>query len=769
MKRIFIFLTFLLIVTTQDTYSQLTFSANPEYGQIYDVIFDTKTEGTLYARTVGNHIVKSEDDGANWGILYSDPMVQYSTLSSLKLLNNDQNLSFIVKAEGTDYSKVVIISIIDGAVVKEYNVPNPQQEDVLIASYSIYEADNDTALLHTTYTENFGFTNEVFKTTDGGTSWRSIYYGPDYRGVAINNVAIFPDDPNTFFLMRGVSPGSDMGGVFLSHDGGSTWEEKIPGNTYSAIEFNPRNSNDILVGTFYGFGSHRENVYRSLDGGDTWNMLPITYTTMANDNINHIKFNPQNTDNIIILEENEIISTTDNGATWNNHVYTEINPDEYYFGLTTSFNPFVADDVIISSNFYPFRSSDGGRTLEKVPNRFVNSTGRIDGFFSETENHLYYGVRNGFIHNDFNNNTETPYRTRPLNNTFGATTFPYADKEVVGRIFNSARFGMNSVLEMSTDHGATYNSILSSMMFLNIYAMATAPSNTDLVWFSFGEGAYKINVADPLMPIVEQITLPTTDLMYGIIIDPADPLRVTITQGTKVYISTDGGLSWEDSSTGLEILSGRDMILDAKINPLNANEYILASTQGVFLSEDKGETWSQIFDEHIDSVNFSDLKPGQIVAINHFSDGFLYPAADARIVYSKDNGANWEIIDGATLEYINTGSSTVHFFEDKADVYFGTFDVGLVKYTLDLFTLGTSNFESENEVVLFPNPSSTYISLESKNATIQSVAIYTLTGQLVLETTKSVGPIALSHLNSGVHLVKIVTDNGTYNKRLLKL
>ena len=258
-------------------------------------------------------------------------------------------MSFIVKAEGTAYSKVIILDREVGTVVKQYDVPNPQQTDVLIASYDIYSGNNDIAVLHTTYTVNFGFTNEVFITMDGGSSWRTIYLSLDNMDVAINNVAISPDNADKLFLMRGVSPNSDLGGLFLSEDAGITWEEKIPGNAYSAIAFNPEDADNILLGTFYGYGSHQENLYRSVDGGETWNIIPITYTSMSNDNINFIKFNPVNTDAIIVLEENEIITSNDNGLTWQNEVYTVINPEEYYFGLSASFNPFTAGDIVQTS------------------------------------------------------------------------------------------------------------------------------------------------------------------------------------------------------------------------------------------------------------------------------------------------------------------------------------------------------------------------------------------------------------------------------------
>lgn len=769
MKRTFILITILVIAFLSHSYAQISYEANEEYGQIYDVHFDVSTQGTLYARTVGNHIIKSEDDGVNWTVLYSDPMEEYAYLRDMRLINNGENISFIVKAEGTDYNKVVIIDRTDGSVVKEYSTPNGFETDIIIQSYDIFNTDNDIALLHTAYQLSTGYTHEVFRTTDGGASWTSIYFSPINDNVSINNVAMMPGNSDKVFLMRGEGSGRDLGGLFVSRDGGATWVERIPGNTYSAIAFNPNDENDILLGTFYGSGSHREGLYRSFDGGDSWAELSITYTSMSTDHINSIEFDPNNPDNIVVLEENEIITSNDIGTTWNNQVYTTVDPAEYYYGLSVSFNPFQADDIIIAANFYPFRSTDGGITLQKLNNPMVNSTGRIDLFTGETESHLYYGVRNGFIHRDLNTNIEAGHRMRELNNPFGATTFPFADAEVPGRIFNSARYGMDSVLEMSLDHGETYTTLFTSFMFLNIYELATDPNDTNIVWFSFGESLYKFDVTDPTAPVFEEITLPSTKLLYGIVTDPTNSDRIIITQGINVYISEDGGATWEDSSTGLEILVDRDdMIFNASINPMNSNEYLISTTQGIFASADSGETWTQIFDQQVDRAFYSSENEDQIVAITHFSDGWLYPKAEARIVFSFDDGDNWEEISPEALGYLNTATSAIQFVDDRADVYFGTFDLGLVKYSIDLFVLGNNNNEFSSEIAMYPNPATDSFSVVASNKAIENISVYNTTGQLVLENTTNIENVDISQLNRGMYLVKITTDNGTYFKRLLK-
>lgn len=766
-RNITLFICFLL-GTVFSTHAQLELSANPEYGQIFDIVHDTAQTGTLYARTVGNHIVKSEDNGESWQVLYSDPMQYYCTLSSLRLINNGQNLSFIVKAEGTDYNKVIILNPTDGSIVKTFPAPNPHRSDILIASYDIFENDNDIVLLHTTYDLSYSFTNEVFRTTDGGISWESIYYSPDYSEIAINNVAIAPDNADKLFLMRGMSPGTDFGGLLMSLNGGQTWNEKIPGNTYSPIAFNPTNPQDIFLGTYYGFGDHEQNLYRSLDGGETWNIIPIIWTSMGTDNFNEIAFNPTNPDNIIVLEENEIAISNDNGASWQNQVYTSIDPESYYYGLSVSFNPFIPDEVIIGTDFYPLKSSDGGITLEKLENPFVNSTGRIDSYFSPTENHLYYGLRNGFIHRDLNTGEEAGYRMRSLNNTFGATTFPYSDKEIPGRIFNSSRFGMNSVVEMSLDHGENYVAIYSSMSYLNIYEMATSASNPNIVWFSFGDSIFRIDITNPASPIVGEITIPSFELCYGLVIDPTDEGRIVLSAGSKVYVTTNGGFSWDEITAGLENLNTLDTILKIAINPLNSNEYIMASTRGIYISTDAGLSWNQKFDGFIENIFFSPLTDGNIVAVNHYSDGYLFPESTTRIVYSNDGGETWEIIPGDALEYLISGSSTVHFIDDQAEVYFGTFDMGLVKYTVDLSELGLENSVNPSSLSLFPNPASQFINILNTNGSIKEIAIYSISGQKILQPSKNNSTLDVSGLTSGAYLIKIATDEGVTFKRFIK-
>ena len=116
----------------------------------------------------------------------------------------------------------------------------------------------------------------VWRTDDGGTTWRNISDG--YFGGSIGAVAAAPSDPNILYVgggevtVRGnVSSGQ---GMWKSIDGGKTWKaigledsRHIP-----RIRVHPKDPNLVYVAALgHLYGPNRERgVFRSRDGGATW-------------------------------------------------------------------------------------------------------------------------------------------------------------------------------------------------------------------------------------------------------------------------------------------------------------------------------------------------------------------------------------------------------------------------------------------------------------------------------------------------------------------
>src|SRR3954469_6561784 len=126
----------------------------------------------------------------------------------------------------------------------------------------------------------------VFKTTDGGLSWRPIF---EKEAVAsIGAIALAPSNPNLVWVGTGESNiRNDVAtgkGVYLSPDGGASWRFmglKDVGQI-SNIVIDPNNSDIVFVGAIgHGWGPNPDRgVFRTTDGGKTWQkVLYVDQTT----------------------------------------------------------------------------------------------------------------------------------------------------------------------------------------------------------------------------------------------------------------------------------------------------------------------------------------------------------------------------------------------------------------------------------------------------------------------------------------------------------
>lgn len=770
MRNIFIIWTIVLaLIFAGRLNAQMQFEASEDYGQVFDVTFDPNHQNVIYARTVTNHIVKSSNKGADWEVIYSHPQENlYITIKDMRIINDGTALSFICTAEGTPLNKVVIFDLETETVTKEFPTPIGNQGGNLIQSYSLYEENNDVLLIHTTKMIDFGLQTEIYYTTDGGTNWEMVYTSLENGNIHVNNVAISPANSEKLFIMRGGSPNAVEGGLLISDDAGQTWTEKIAGTVYSAIAFNPTNVDDIFLGTFYLGTDQQENLYRSQDGGDTWEVVEINWTSMSNNSIHSITYNPLDLNQIMVLEENEIVVSYDRGTTWTNYVVETIDPENYYYGLTASFNPFVNNEVIICANYYPFISQNGGENLSRLKSPFVNPTGRLS-VFGNGEQHVYYGLRNGIMHQDLAAGTEEGFNLVPINFTpNGSNSGVYADRNIAGRVYFSTMSGMmgSSALAMSEDHGENVSIILSGS-YIMLVAVDSFEPNPNKVLASMGEIIYKLDVTDLENIVTQEIMPPSFGTVSSVLFDVADDNIFYVAQANKIYKTQDSGQTW----TELYAVEEGHLVYDLKRNPLNLEEFAAATSVGVFISNDSGQNWTQIYDESpMNKIEFSSFANGKIVASSHFEDSglFGYPASDAKTIYTKNNGETWDEIGTDELGYLRATSTDIMFTgENSADVYFQVQDLGLVKYTLDLTTLGNEEINSNtSDVTIYPNPTTGILNFNSKSE-IQNIALFDLSGRKISESNSS--QINISSLPKGIYLVKISTKDGkTTTKKVVK-
>jgi photosystem II stability/assembly factor-like uncharacterized protein len=127
------------------------------------------------------------------------------------------------------------------------------------------------------------FGRGMFKSTDGGASWRFIGLG-DTRHIA--RVIVSPRDPRTVFVcaVGHMSGPNDERGVFVSRDAGATWEKTLfvdDRHGCADMDVDPTNP-ELVYAAMWHFdrkqwtftsGSEEGGIFRSQDGGRTWEKL----------------------------------------------------------------------------------------------------------------------------------------------------------------------------------------------------------------------------------------------------------------------------------------------------------------------------------------------------------------------------------------------------------------------------------------------------------------------------------------------------------------
>src|SRR5256884_139179 len=177
----------------------------------------------------------------------------------------------------------------------------------------------------------------VWRSRDYGRTWTPIF--DDQPTGSIGAIAVAPSDPRTIYVGSGEGlqrPDLSVGdGVFKSTDGGATWRHVglADGLQIPAIVVDPRDPNRVFVavlGQPYGPSVER-GVYRSLDGGATWQkVLEKDENTGAVD----LAFDPTNSQTVFAVlwaarqapweigsswtlsASNGLYRSTDGGTTW---------------------------------------------------------------------------------------------------------------------------------------------------------------------------------------------------------------------------------------------------------------------------------------------------------------------------------------------------------------------------------------------------------------------------------------------------------------------
>lgn len=241
-------------------------------------------------------------------------------------------------------------------------------------------------------------TNEergVFKTTDGGKTWKRVLYLNDRTGAI--DLALSRNEPNTLYaalydLKRDpwrIVDGGAGSGIYKTTDGGANWkklETGLPTGTLGRIGIDLYQKNPSILYAVVDNRNARTSaqgqpqliggeVYRTDDAGATWRKVSADKDDVSRKSgyaFNLLRIDPGNPERAFITGSN-LIETTDGGKTWaglGQGGPQSNRPFRRAFGdfRTLWIDPQNPERMMAGSDGGVYLSYDGGKTCDHLNN-----------------------------------------------------------------------------------------------------------------------------------------------------------------------------------------------------------------------------------------------------------------------------------------------------------------------------------------------------------------------------------------------------------------
>ena len=193
--------------------------------------------------------------------------------------------------------------------------------------------------------------------------WNNISYTQDL-GVQIglgrtNSIAFHPTDTLTFYVAAAI------GGIWKTTDGGLNYTaigDDLPYLAVSCILVDQENPDNIYIATGdrVWYGPPSIGIYKSNDGGDTWE--PTAYNVQFNNNIRvyWMAADPNDPNTMVMATSGAIVKTTDGWETFESKILGQFSDVKY---MPNSSDTLYA---VRSNANGLFRSVDGGENFSNA-------------------------------------------------------------------------------------------------------------------------------------------------------------------------------------------------------------------------------------------------------------------------------------------------------------------------------------------------------------------------------------------------------------------
>ncbi len=461
----------------------------------------------------------------------------------------------------------------------------------------------------------------------------SEHYAPGIGRV--EQVWVEPTNKQIMYLA------SRSGGFWTSLNGGITWENKTDHLSSAGVDVfsvNPDDLNDILINVRNSSNGVTMGVYRSLDGGNTWNTTVFNPTSTGigglgtDDYVYDVKFSPYNSDHIYIAASGFLYRSTDDLASIqvvSNNGYFSVEfhqtnpniifaPRSYYWSrneiwssnnggnswsllhnisnnqyrsFTVATTPANPNLVFFASNTNIWRSTDNGATINIIPGS--DEKGSYFNVSPTNENIMINGDID--IRMSYNGGSSWTTVTDWLWSGGGTPPSDYVHADIRYSTFSGGDIycGTDGYMVKSPDNGTTWSILSDGTGIRENYKLGVSQSDNDVVVCGSQDNGTSIYKGKN-QPWLEWIG---ADGMEAIV-HPLDADRMigSIQFGSKKR-SINGGLSsiWINDHSNIGNLQWEAPLL---YDPMDQMK-IFTVGQTLYSSDNFGTTWNQLhqFDE----------------------------------------------------------------------------------------------------------------------------------------------------------------------------
>jgi photosystem II stability/assembly factor-like uncharacterized protein len=557
----------------------------------------------------------------------------------------------------------------------------------------------------------------VFKTTDGGTTWKKILYTNDISGAA--DLVMDPENPNKLIAAMWehkrdpwfFKSGGEGSGLYITHDGGDNWKkitekEGLPKGELGRIGVAIAPSDTNII---YALVEAKKNaLYKSTDGGVKWNKVNdkedignrpfyyseiyvdpqnenrvysvFTYVNVSEDggkNFNQLMpaygvdngvhpdhhawyIHPKNGKYIIDGNDGGLNISRDRGKTW--RFIGNIPVAQYYH---------INVDMDIPYNVYGGMQDNGSWRgpayvwkAQGIRNSYWQEISFGDGFdvIPDPENSRfgYTMSQQGYV-SRYDWQTGNNYSIRPTHpDASVALRFNWNAAINIDPFDNGTLYFGSQFVHKSTDKGKTWT-VISPDLTTNDPEKQKQSESGGLTMDATGaENHTTILVVEP-SPVEKDVLYVGTD----------DGL---------VHVTKNGGTDWQDITKGLKGLPTGSWIAQIKASTtkkghalLVANDYRRFNFEPyAYRTTNYGKTWTRIVDKE-DTISYA------LSIIEHPTENnLMFLGTDDGLYVSIDAGNNWTKYTNG-FPTVSVKDLVIHPRED--DLIIGTF--GRAAWVLD--------------------------------------------------------------------------------------